>query len=98
MTTQSQINRNNLHSSIARLNCYSHCPAYNSYVKLFFRYQLQVVGSRAMLSGLKVMLEMMELAAECRKTDPAALALYQPHIARFKETIQTLEHARNTTQ
>ncbi|CAH0595515.1 unnamed protein product [Chrysodeixis includens] len=59
---------------------------------------LQVVGSRAMLSGLKVMLEMMELAAECRKNNPAALALYQPHIARFKETIQTLEMTRNTTQ
>ncbi|PZC82593.1 hypothetical protein B5X24_HaOG210037 [Helicoverpa armigera] len=59
---------------------------------------LQIVGSRAMLCGLKVMLEMMELAFECRKNDPESTALHEKPISDLRDTIKKLENAKKPPQ
>nr|XP_049698948.1 cellular tumor antigen p53 [Helicoverpa armigera] len=59
---------------------------------------LQIVGSRAMLCGLKVMLDMMELAVECRKNDPESTALHEKPISDLRDTIKKLENAKKPPQ
>lgn len=56
---------------------------------------LEIVGSRAALCGLKTMLEMMELAVECRKkNEPDITAQYAPRIANLKAAIQKIENTK----
>lgn len=66
--------------------------------KLIPSSQLQIVGSRATICGLKMMQEMMELAMECRKNDPEAVGLYEKPIADIKEAIKKLEKAKKASQ
>ncbi|KAF9810616.1 hypothetical protein SFRURICE_021069 [Spodoptera frugiperda] len=56
---------------------------------------LEIVGSRAALCGLKTMLEMMELAVECRKkNEPDVTAQYAQRIVNLKNAIQKIENLK----
>ncbi|CAH0696930.1 unnamed protein product [Spodoptera exigua] len=60
---------------------------------------LEIVGSRTVVCGLKMMLEMMELAVECRKkNEPEVVAQYAPRIANLKDAIQKIENTRTPSQ
>ena len=45
-----------------------------------------------------MMLEMMELAVECRKNDPEATVIYEKPIADLKETIKKMEKTKKASQ